>query len=165
MSLKIRTAEREDVPVIMALIRELAAFEELSHAVRASEEDLLRTGFSGRPYFECLLAEWSGEPIGFALFFHNYSTFEGRPGIYLEDLFVKPEARGKGAGKALLARLAALAVERDCRRLELSVLNWNPAQDFYRALGMTQMEEWLPYRLSGEALFSLAALDEAGADS
>ncbi len=159
MTLSIRKAEPGDTGVILGLVRDLAAFEDLLDDVRATEQDFLDTGFSSHPYFECLLAEWQGKAIGFALFFHNYSTFEGRPGIYLEDIFVKPEARGLGAGKALLARIAKLAIERDCRRLDLSVLHWNPARAFYESLEMTHMNEWCAYRLSGNGLKTLADAD------
>ncbi|OYU02291.1 MAG: N-acetyltransferase [Sphingomonadaceae bacterium PASS1] len=114
--------------------------------------------FGPRPYAEVLIGEIDRTPQGFALFFHNFSTFEGRPGIYLEDLFVRPDARGSGLGKALLGKLAALAVERDCARLEWSVLDWNtPAIDFYKALGARPMDEWTVYRVDGDALTGLAA--------
>ena len=114
--------------------------------------------FGPRPYAEVLIGEIDGAPQGFALFFHNFSTFEGRPGVYLEDLFVRPEARGSGLGKALLGKLAALAMERDCARLEWSVLDWNtPAIDFYKALGATPMDEWTIFRVDGSALTELAA--------
>lgn len=159
MTLTIRKAGPQDAGTILRLVRDLAAFEELLDDVRATEQDFLATGFSDHPYFECLLAEWQEEAIGFALFFHNYSTFEGKPGIYLEDIFVKPEARGKGAGKALLARIAKLAIKRDCRRLDLSVLHWNPARAFYESLEMTHLDNWRSYRLTGDGLSALAAAD------
>ncbi|MDX1711913.1 MAG: GNAT family N-acetyltransferase [Rhodovibrionaceae bacterium] len=152
----IREAAESDAGTILRLIRELAEFERLAHEVRATEADIRRDGFGPQRYFECLLAEADGEAVGFALFFHDYSTFEGRPGIYLEDLFVREEQRGRGLGRQLIARLAALAVERDCRRLDLSVLHWNPARDVYERLGFEQKQDWLPYRLSGEGLRKLA---------
>lgn len=160
MTVTIRPAERKDCATILSLIRELAVFEELEHAVKATEADLAETGFGEQPYFTCLLAEEEGNALGLALYFHNYSTFEGRPGIYLEDLFVVPEARGKGVGRALLAHLARLCVEGDFRRLDLSVLHWNPARRFYESLGMDHESDWLGYRLAGEGLARLAA--EAG---
>ncbi|HEY8506216.1 MAG TPA: GNAT family N-acetyltransferase [Gemmataceae bacterium] len=149
----IRPATPDDVPTIAALIRELAGYEKLAHEVVLDEADLREHLFGPRPYAEVLLAEDGGAVVGFALFFHNYSTFRGKPGIYLEDLFVRPEHRGKGHGKALLLRLARLAVERGCARLEWAVLDWNePAIGFYRALGAVPMDEWTVYRLTGEAL-------------
>lgn len=155
----IRLAQREDAAEIFRLIRELADFEGLAHEVKASESDILRDGFGEQPRFECLLAEQDGRAVGFALFFYNYSTFEGAAGLYLEDLFVTPELRGRGIGKALLARLATLAVERSCARLDLWVLHWNPARDFYHRLGIKHLSDWLPYRLTGEPLRQLAAAD------
>jgi len=125
MTLSIRSARAEDIPLIAQFIRDLAEYERLAHEVRFDEAVLQAKLFGPRPYAEVLIGEIDGEPQGFALFFHNFSTFEGKPGIYLEDLFVRPEARGSGLGKALLKRLAALAVERDCARLEWSVLDWN----------------------------------------
>jgi GNAT superfamily N-acetyltransferase len=157
----IRTATAADVPTIARLIRGLAEYERLTHAVEFSEDNLRRHLFGPRPFAEVLLAEDAGQVVGFALFFHNYSTFRGHPGIYLEDLFVEPEHRGKGHGKALLAALAQLAVERDCGRLEWAVLNWNkPAIDFYRSLGAEPMDEWMVYRLTGSALTALAGAEE-----
>ena len=155
--IEIREAQREDAGTILALIEELAAFEKLSHEAKASHEDILRDGFGARPYFECLLAERAGEAIGFALYFSNYSTFEGRPGLFFEDLFVSERARGLGVGRMLLTRLAAITVERGWRRLDLQVLHWNPARDFYHRLGIRHNEEWLPYRLTGQALLDLSA--------
>ena len=152
----IRLAGRDDAGTILSLIRELAVFEEMLHEVEATEEDILKTGFGDRPYFECLLAELDGEAVGFALFFHNYSTFAGKPGLYLEDLFVRESHRKLGIGRMLMQRLARIAVERDCARFELWVLNWNPAREFYHRIGMRHMEEWLPYRLDGEALRAFA---------
>ena len=153
----IRPATPADVPVIAKLIRDLAEYERLSHRVVLQEADLRTHLFGGRPYAEVLLAEEGGAVVGFALFFHNYSTFRAKPGIYLEDLFVEPAHRGKGHGKALLRALAKLAVERDCSRVEWSVLNWNePSIQFYKALGADPMTEWTVYRLTDEALTKLA---------
>jgi GNAT superfamily N-acetyltransferase len=153
----IRAATIADVPTIARLIRDLAEYERLADQVVLNEERLRQHLFGPRPFAEVLLAEESGQVVGFALFFHNYSTFLGRPGIYLEDLFVEPAHRGKGHGKALLIALARLAVERGCGRLEWAVLNWNePSIQFYRSLGATPMDEWTVYRLTGEALTSLA---------
>jgi GNAT superfamily N-acetyltransferase len=154
----IRPATQADVPIIAKLIRDLAEYERLSHAVMLDEDRLRDHLFGPRPYCEVLLAEDGGAVVGFALFFHNYSTFRGQPGIYLEDLFVEPAARGRGHGRALLRTLARLAVERDCGRLEWSVLNWNEsAIEFYRALGAKPMDDWTGYRLTGDELKELAA--------
>jgi GNAT superfamily N-acetyltransferase len=153
----IRDATPADVSTIAALIRALAVYEELEHEVVLEEPDLRQHLFGERPYAEVVLAEHEGAVVGFALFFHNFSTFLGKPGIYLEDLFVVPEHRGRGCGKALLARLARIAVERGCGRLEWSVLDWNePSIAFYRSLGAVAMDEWTQYRLTGDALTSLA---------
>ena len=153
----IRVAEPGDIDAIIQFIRDLAAYEKLAHAVKADSDTLARYLFGSRPMAEVLIAERQGDAIGFALFFHNFSTFEGRPGLYLEDLFVRPEARGSGAGKALLVRLAQLAIERDCARLEWSVLDWNePAIAIYRAIGAVPMDEWTVQRLDGDALQALA---------
>jgi GNAT superfamily N-acetyltransferase len=156
---RIRGAEPADVPQILAFIQELADYEKLSHEAIGSEEQLQDHLFGRRPYAEVILCETeSGEPAGFALFFHNYSTFLTRPGIYLEDLFVRPQFRGEGFGKALLLHLAKLAVERGCGRLEWAVLDWNePAIGFYQALGARMMTEWRTFRLTGDSLESLAA--------
>lgn len=154
----IRDARPEDIDTILTFIRALADYERLAHAVRADRDMLARHLFGPRPMAEVLIAEHKGAAVGFALFFHNFSTFEARPGIYLEDLFVLPQARGLGAGKALLARLASLAIERDCARLEWSVLDWNaPAIAFYRALGAQPMDEWTVQRVDGDALFALSS--------
>jgi GNAT superfamily N-acetyltransferase len=152
----VRATRPGDEGTILGLIRELAEFEALLHEVRATEADIRRDGFGAQPRFECLLAELDGDPVGFALFFHNYSTFEGRAGLYLEDVYVRPAARGRGVGRALMRALARTAVERGCARFELSVLHWNPARSFYGELGFTQMADWLPYRLTGDALTRLA---------
>ena len=157
MSLSIRAAMPADISLIGQFIRDLAEYEKLAHAVRFDEAVMAQKLFGPRPYAEVLIGEIDGLAQGFALFFHNFSTFEGRPGIYLEDLFVRPDARGSGLGKALLGKLAALAVERDCARLEWSVLDWNtPAIDFYKSLGATPMDEWTVYRVDGDALDNLA---------
>jgi GNAT superfamily N-acetyltransferase len=153
----IRNATEQDVPLILYFIRELAVYEKLAHKVVANEELLRKTLFGPRRYAEVLIAEDEGTPVGFALFFHNYSTFLARPGIYLEDLFVKPEARGKGYGKALLAKLAAIAKERECGRVEWAVLDWNePSIHFYKSLGAVPLDDWITFRLTGEALERLA---------
>lgn len=155
---RIRFAQAADTPVILGFIRALAEYEKLEHECVATEESLRATLFGPRPYAEVLLIEEGGKAHGFALFFHNYSTFLAKPGIYLEDLFVAPAARGKGYGKALLAKLAEIAVERGCGRLEWSVLDWNqPAIDFYLSLGARPMDEWTVYRVDGAALGALAA--------
>jgi GNAT superfamily N-acetyltransferase len=160
----IRKATREDVPRILAFIRALADYERAPEAAIATEADLERDGFGLRPFYECLIAEHDEHPAGFALYFFNYSTWLGRPGIYLEDLFVYPELRGQGIGKALLARVAAVAQENGCGRFEWSVLDWNtPAIDFYSAMGGEFMDEWRIVRVTGEALSRLAASSTAQA--
>jgi GNAT superfamily N-acetyltransferase len=158
---RIRPAAEADVPLILRFIRELAEYERLLHEVVATEERLRETLFGARPAAEVVIAEDAdGEALGFALFFHNYSTFLARPGIYLEDLYVRPEARGRGAGRALLAHLARLAKERGCGRLEWWVLDWNEsAIRFYRSLGAQPMDDWTVFRLTGDDLARLA--DEA----
>ena len=156
-ALRIRAATPADAPVILELIRGLAEYEKLAHECVATEAALRETLFGARPQAEVLLAEEGALAQGFALFFHNYSTFLARRGLYLEDLFVRPEARGRGIGKALLTRLARVAVERGCGRLEWSVLDWNSdAIRFYRSLGAVPMEEWTVYRVTGSALEALA---------
>lgn len=158
MTIRLRVATRDDIALIAHFIRALAEYEKLLDEVRLDEAVLAEKLFGPRPYAEVLIGEINGKPQGFALFFHNFSTFEGRPGIYLEDLFVTPEARGSGLGTALLAELARLAVERDCARLEWSVLDWNqPSIGFYKALGARPMDEWTVFRLDGAALTNLAA--------
>jgi GNAT superfamily N-acetyltransferase len=153
----IRPATRADVSTIAELIRGLADYERLSEYVTLNEALLEEHLFGKHPFAEVLLAEEAGVVAGYALFFHNYSTFLGQPGIYLEDLFVRPELRGQGHGKALLVALADLAVKRGCGRLEWCVLNWNePALRFYQSLGAEPMDEWTTYRLTGEALAKLA---------
>lgn len=158
MSITIRAAAADDIGLIHELILALADYEKLRHEVRADPAKLERHLFGAHPAAEVLIAEEDGAAVGFALFFHTFSTFEGRPGLYLEDLYVRPEARGRGAGKALLARLARLALERDCARLEWAVLDWNaPALAFYRSVGARALDEWTVQRLDGEALAQLAA--------
>ena len=156
MTVNIRPAQPTDVPVVAELIWQLARFEKLEDEVVLTE-DLLRVGLFGpRPYAEAALAEEDGEPIGFALFFHTFSTFLARPGLYLEDLFVLPEHRGRGVGRSLLSHLARLALERGCGRLEWAVLNWNmDAIRFYERLGAKPNSEWTVYRVAGEALNAL----------
>ena len=156
MKLRIRSGEPADIPVIARLIRELARFEKLEHEVTMTEGLLAENLFGKHRYAETLIAEDAGTPIGFALFFHTFSTFLARPGIYLEDLFVVPEHRSHGVGRALLTRLARLALERGCGRLEWAVLNWNTeAIKFYERLGARPNSDWTVYRLAGEALTSL----------
>jgi len=157
--LEIRSATEDDVPLILSLVYELAEYERLSHEVVATEESLRRWLFGERPVAEVLISNHGGEPAGFALFFHSFSTFLGKPGIYLEDLYVKPEFRGAGIGRALLVRLARLAREHGCGRLEWSVLDWNkPAIGFYKRIGASPVSGWTLYRVSGEALEELAGL-------
>ena len=157
MATTIRPATKDDVGAILNFIRALAAYEREPDAVQATEEDLLRHGFGEAPYYSCLLAEDEGVPAGFALYFFDYSTWLGKPGLYLEDIFVHPEFRGKGIGKALLQRLAAVALEKGCARMKWEVLDWNsPAIDFYQAMGAELQREWLNVRLSGDALQRLA---------
>ena len=157
MSLSIRAATPADLPLIASLIRALAEYEKLAHEVRFDEAVLGEKLFGERPYAEVLIGEVDGEPLGFALFFHNFSTFEGRPGIYLEDLFVRPETRGRGLGKALLVELARIALKRGCARLEWWVLDWNePSIGFYKSLGARPMDEWTVMRVDGTALAELA---------
>ncbi len=157
-NLRIVPAGPDDVPVILSFIRKLAEYEKLSHQVVATEDLLRETIFGARRVAEVVLAYLSDEAVGFALFFHNFSTFLGRPGIYLEDLFVDPPHRGKGVGKALLVHLAKIAVERGCGRLEWAVLDWNtPSIEFYKGLGAVPLDDWTLFRLTGETLTRLAA--------
>ena len=154
---QIRPARVEDVPVILRLIRDLATYERAPHEVTATEELLADVLFGERPAAEVLLAFEGESPVGFAVFFHNFSTWLGRPGLYLEDLFVKPDKRGKGYGRALLVELAKIARDRSCGRMEWAVLNWNePAIKFYRALGAKPMDEWTVFRLTPEEIAKLA---------
>ncbi len=153
----IRNATERDVSLILSFIRELAEYERLSHQVVATEEVLRATLFGERPAAEVVIGDYGHEPAGFALFFHNFSTFLGRPGIYLEDLYVTPGLRGRGIGRAMLAYLGKLAKERGCGRLEWSVLNWNaPAIKLYRSIGATPLDDWTVFRVTGEALEGLA---------
>ncbi|MFI5282758.1 MAG: GNAT family N-acetyltransferase [Candidatus Dormibacterales bacterium] len=157
MTVRIRFADPTDVPTIAELIRALSRFEKLEHVVTMTESLLTNALFGPHPYAETLIAEDGSEPVGFALFFHTFSTFLALPGIYLEDLFVIPEHRGRGVGRALLEHLAGIAVERGCGRLEWSVLNWNAeAIGFYERLGARPNSEWTVYRLAGEPLLTLA---------
>ena len=160
-SFSIRPATVEDVSEILVFINELAEYEELSHEVVADETSLKETLFGEKAYAEVLLAFENETAVGFALFFHNYSTFLAKPGIYLEDLYVKLEHRGKGYGMQLLQKVASLAVERSCGRLEWSVLNWNePSIQFYEALGAQPMDEWTVYRLTGDTLYNVAGVEK-----
>lgn len=153
----IRPARPEDAETLVALIRELAAYERLEHQAQATPEDLRRHLFGPQPHAEALIAEVDGRPVGFALYFHSFSTFRGRPSLYLEDLFVQPAQRGRGLGKSLLRHLARLAVDRGCGRMEWAVLDWNaPAIAFYRSLGARPMDDWTVYRVDGEAMERLA---------
>jgi GNAT superfamily N-acetyltransferase len=154
--LTIRPATPADIPQILAFIRELADYEKEPQSAVATHDDLLRDGFGPEKRFRCLMAEYAGLPAGFALFFYNYSTWRGHAGIYLEDLFVRPQYRGKGIGKGLFSEVARIAVAEGCPRFEWAVLDWNtPAIDFYTAAGATPMSEWTTMRLSGDALQQL----------
>jgi GNAT superfamily N-acetyltransferase len=156
-SLRIERATERDVALILRLIKELAVYERMADEVVATEDGLRQTLFGARPSAEVVVGYAGAEPAGFALFFHNFSTFLGKPGLYLEDLFVVPKFRGRGYGKALLVHLAKLAVERDCGRFEWSVLDWNePAIGFYQKLGAKRMDAWTIFRVTGEALQTLA---------
>ena len=155
----LRPARAADVPVILRFIRALAEYEKLSHEVTATEQALYETLFGGRPAAEVVLGELYGVPVGFALYFSNYSTFLARPGIYLEDLFVLPEFRGRGFGKALLVHVARVAQERSCGRFDWQVLDWNePSIQFYKSLGAVPLHEWTTMRVTGEALRRLASV-------
>jgi GNAT superfamily N-acetyltransferase len=155
--LHIRNATEADVPLILRFIRDLAIYEKLEHKMIATEEAVRRTLFGNPRFAEVVFAEVDGEEAAFALFFHNYSTFLGQPGIYLEDLFVKQEMRGRGIGKALLAHLAKLAKERGCGRVEWAVLDWNtPSINFYKSIGAVPLSDWIVFRLTGDALEKLA---------
>jgi GNAT superfamily N-acetyltransferase len=154
--LLIRPSTAEDVPIILDFIRGIAEYEKLSHEVTATEADIRESLFGESPAAECVLAFWEGELAGFALYFHNFSTFLGRSGLYLEDLFVRFEFRGKGIGRALFLHLAKIAKERKCGRFEWAVLDWNTtAIEFYKKLGAKPMEEWTIYRLAGKTLEDL----------
>ena len=159
-SFEIRTTTEADVPVILSLIRDLATYERAPDAVVATEAGLREVLFGAKPFAEVLLALENAEPVGFAVYFHNFSTWLGRPGLYLEDLFVRPEKRGKGYGRALLERLAQIAKERGCGRMEWAVLDWNdPAIQFYQKLGAEPMNEWTVFRLTEEGIAKLAGAD------
>jgi GNAT superfamily N-acetyltransferase len=156
--LTIRPVTVADIPVVLSLIRELAEYERLLHEVVATEERLREALFGPKPAAECVIARVGGQPAGFALFFHNFSTFLSRPGLYLEDLYVRPDQRGKGIGEELLRHLARLAVQRGCGRMEWAVLNWNKrAIEFYERMGAVGIKEWTVYRLTGEALTRLGS--------
>lgn len=167
MTTTIRPATPADVPQILAFIRGLALYERAPDEVTATEEALLRDGFGPNPFYHCLMAEQDGEPAGFSFFFFNYSTWKGRAGVYLEDLYVEPRFRGLGIGKALLQQTAAFALNKGCRRMQWEVLDWNtPAIDFYRAMGAEFLDEWRNVRIEGEPLERLAnAAPAAGADA
>lgn len=158
-SLSIRAASRDDAALIIELIKGLADYERAPNAVVATPADIIRDGFSGDPRFHCIIAEWKGMPAGFAFYFFHYSTWLGRSGLYLEDLFVRPEQRGKGIGKALLTELARVAIRENCYGMRWQVLDWNQtAIDFYEKLGANVMREWLDVRIGGEALERLAGI-------
>ncbi len=157
MKISYRIAEKKDIPVIHRFIVELARYEKMENEVVGTKESLEKTLFGEHPYAEVVLAEANGKQAGFVLFFHNYSTFLAKPGIYIEDLYVMPQYRGKGLGKGLLSYIASLAVERGCGRVEWWVLNWNPARKFYDSIGATAMNEWIVYRLTGDRLNELAS--------
>lgn len=158
MGITIRDAGIEDIPLIHGFILELAEFEKLVDEVVATEETLCETLFGERAYAHVVIAEMNGEPVGFAVYFFNYSTFMGCPGLYIEDLYVKPSSRGEGIGKALFSHCARVARERKCGRLEFAVLNWNPARRFYERLGARIMDDWVVYRLTGKALEKATSL-------
>jgi GNAT superfamily N-acetyltransferase len=154
---QIRPATERDAPLVLDMIRALAEYEKLSHAVIATEQTIRESLFGARPDSEVIIASVGGQPAGFALFFHNYSTFLAQKGLYLEDLFVKPEYRGAGVGRALLEHLAQIAVDRNCGRFEWSVLDWNePAIGFYKKLGAVPLDEWTIFRVTGDALRRMA---------
>lgn len=157
MKIEVREAGAEDVDQVLAFVHALAEFEKAPEAVKATRADYLRDGFGPDPAFGALLADVDGRPAGLALWFRTYSTWTGRPGLWLEDLWVEPWCREKGVGRALVARCARLCVDRGWQRLDLSVLDWNPARRFYDALGFRHLEAWRPYRLDGEGLDKLAA--------
>lgn len=153
-SLSIRTAKKEDVPLILEFVKGIAEFENLSHLVTATEESLMESMFGKIPYAEVFFAELDGVPAGFTVFFHNFSTFVGKQGLYIEDIFVKPEFRGKGIGKAMFLHCVRLAKERNCGRMEWAVLDWNPARDFYEHFGANLVEGWHIYRMDHDKLES-----------
>jgi GNAT superfamily N-acetyltransferase len=155
--LSIRPATTQDARLILDFVRDLAEYERAPEAAVATESDLLRDGFGPNPKFHCVIAEWDDAPAGFAFYFYNYSTWQGRPGLYLEDLFVRPQYRGKSIGKALLIHLAQVAVRENCGRFQWQVLDWNtPAIQFYESLGAKKLTEWLTMRIEGEDIEKLA---------
>jgi len=157
----IRATNASDCALILTFIKELAEYEKLSHEVVATESQLQKTLFGEKPDAEVLIGEFENSPVAYALFFHNYSTFTGRPGIYLEDVYVKPEMRGRGFGKSIMQHIAKLAVARDCSRFEWSVLDWNePSIKFYRSIGATAMKGWTVQRMDGNALTDFASSGE-----
>ena len=158
MKTNFRTAVESDVPLILQFIKELAEYEELAHEVKCDEATLRDSLFGPTPYAEVIFAMHDKTEVGFALFFHNFSTFLGKPGIYIEDLYVTPEFRGLGVGKDILSYVSSLALKRGCGRVEWWVLNWNPARNFYKSLGAKAMDEWIVYRLTGDELAELAKL-------
>jgi GNAT superfamily N-acetyltransferase len=157
IGLTLRFATADDVPVILEFIKELADYEKLSHEVIASEELLKKSLFGERQIAEVIIADYMSQPVGFTLFFHNFSTFLGKPGLYIEDIYIQPEHRGRGIGRTILAYLAKLAVERDCGRLEWSVLDWNiNAINFYIELGAQAIDEWTVFRITGDKFSNLS---------
>jgi GNAT superfamily N-acetyltransferase len=158
----IRPATPEDCGTLLELVKALALYEHEAGAVKATEEDFRLHGFGARPHFEALIAELDGRPAGFALYFHNFSTWTGKPGLYLEDLFVHEWARGHGIGRRLMTRVARIARERDCGRLDLWVLHWNKTREFYHRLGIEHMKDWLPYRCDRAGIERLAQQDVEG---
>jgi len=155
--LSIRPATPQDARLILDFVHDLAEYERAPEQAIATEADILRDGFGANPKFKCVIAEWDGQPAGFAFYFYNYSTWQGRPGLYLEDLFVRPQFRGKGIGKALLIYLAQVAVRENCGRFQWQVLDWNqPAIDFYESLGAKKLSEWITMRVEGEDIERLA---------
>jgi len=160
MKIAYRLAEEKDIPMILWFIRELAQYERLEHEVSADEDSLRKSLFGARPYAEVIFVTADEEEAGFVLFFHNYSTFLGKPGIYIEDLYVRPEYRGKGLGKGLLKYISRLALDRNCGRVEWWVLNWNPAVKFYESIGAKAMSEWIVFRLTGDKLSELSESGE-----
>jgi len=159
INLNIRKASSHDVPLILKFIKELSVYEKMSKEVVATEDVLRETLFGDKSYAQVLIAEIEGKPVGYALYFYNFSTFVGRPGLYIEDIYVSKEYRGQGIGTALFKYCAHIAKESKCRRMEWFVLKWNPARKFYENLGAKAMDEWLVYRLAGEALDKMAGLD------
>lgn len=156
-NLIIRNADVEDVPLLLNFVKGIAEFEHLSHMVSATEESLTKAFFGDRPYAEALIAELDAEPVGFVVFFHNFSTFVGKPGLYLEDLYVLPEHRGKGIGAALFKKCIQIARERDCGRMEWSALQWNPARKFYESFGAQLLDDWVIYRLDEKMISDLCS--------